>query len=459
MATSKVRLFRPAQIITLAFISLIAAGTSLLSLPFSRVDGSFGFNLDSLFTAISSLCVNGLTVVNTETFWTPIGHLIILLLVKIGGFGIMAFTALLALLVAHKMSLRASMVSSEEHRALASGDIRSVLIRIALVGLVVESIGSALLSFRFLFEYGYSIQDAFWYGTFHSVSAFNNAGMSLFGDSLTGFNHDSLVLLVMSIQVMLGSIGFPVLLEVGRHIYKNVKDKKNRRRFATMMHWSLTSRLVVFGTISLVLLGMLYFGILEWNNDATIGTMSTWQKLLNIFVLSVMPRSAGFNAIDIGGMSRESWLGMDILMFIGGGSGGTAGGLKITTVTVLLFIVFSEIRGARAVNIGKRRLPRSIHRQAITLLFLYSALLIGSVLILQLVTDFSTDELLFEASSALGTAGLSTGITSELSVPAQVLVMFLMFIGRVGPTLVASSLAVKIGKGYIQYPKERPTIG
>lgn len=459
MATSNVRLFRPAQIITLAFIALIAAGTSLLSLPFSRVDGSFGFNLDSLFTAISSLCVNGLTVVNTETFWTPIGHLIILLLVKIGGFGIMAFTALLALLVAHKMSLRASMVSSEEHRALASGDIRSVLIRIALVGLVVESIGTVLLTLRFLFEYGYSIQDAFWYGTFHSVSAFNNAGMSLFGDSLIRFNHDSLVLLVMSIQVMLGSIGFPVLLEIGRHIYKNVKDRENRRRFATMMHWSLTSRIVVFGTISLVLLGMLYFGILEWNNDATIGTMSTWHKLLNIFVLSVMPRSAGFNAIDIGEMSRESWLGMDILMFIGGGSGGTAGGLKITTVTVLLFIVFSEIRGARAVNIGKRRLPRSIHRQAITLLFLYSALLIGSVLTLQLVTDFSTDELLFEASSALGTAGLSTGITSELSVPAQVLVMFLMFIGRVGPTLVASSLAVKIGKGYIQYPKERPTIG
>ncbi|MFM1783965.1 MAG: hypothetical protein RLZZ579_242 [Actinomycetota bacterium] len=459
MAEIRARLFRPAQTITLAFIALIAVGTSLLSLPISRTDGSFGVNLDSLFTAISSLCVNGLTIVNTETFWTPVGHLIILLLVKIGGFGIMAFTALLALLVAHRMSLRASMVSSEEHRALASGDIRGVLIRIALVGLVVESIGTVLLTLRFLFEYGYSIQDALWYGTFHSVSAFNNAGMSLFGDSLIRFNNDSLILLVISIQVVLGSIGFPVLLEVGRHIYKNVRDRKNRRRFATMMHWSLTSRIVVFGTISLVLLGMLYFGILEWNNDATIGTMSTWQKVLNIFVLSVMPRSAGFNAIDIGGMSRESWLGMDILMFVGGGSGGTAGGLKITTVTVLLFIVVSEIRGARAVNIGKRRLPRSIHRQAITLLFLYSALLIGSVLILQLVTDFSTDELLFEASSALGTAGLSTGITSELSVPAQVLVMFLMFIGRVGPTLVASSLAVKIGKGYIQYPKERPTIG
>jgi Trk-type K+ transport system membrane component len=187
--------------------------------------------------------------------------------------------------------------------------------------------------------------------------------------------------------------------------------------------------------------------------------MDPWQKILNIFVLAVMPRSGGFNAIDIGLMLRESWLGMDLLMFIGGASGGTAGGLKITTMAVLLFIVLSEIRGARAVNIGKRRLPRSIHRQALTLLFLYSVLLIGSVVALQLLTNFSTDELLFEASSALGTTGLSTGITSQLPPSAQLLIMFLMFIGRVGPTLVASSLAVRIGKGFIQYPKERPTIG
>ena len=459
MAANQVRLFRPAQVISLAFLALIAAGTSLLSLPISRTDGKFGFSLDTTFTAISALCVNGLTVENTETFWTPVGHLVILLLVKIGGFGIMAFTALMALLVAHRMSLRASMVSSEEHRALSSGDIKSVLIRIALVGLTVEAIGTVILASRFFFEYHFTFGDSLWYGLFHSVSAFNNAGMSLFGDSLMRFNADAVILLTISIQVALGSIGFPVLLEVGRHIYKSVKDKRSRRRFATMMHWSLTSRIVVIGSVVLIAFGMLYFGFLEWGNNATIGKMNLWQKLLNVFVLSVMPRSAGFNSIDIGDLARESWLGMDILMFIGGGSGGTAGGLKITTMAVLVFIVLSEIRNTRAVNIGKRRLPRSVHRQAITLLFLYASLLIGSVLVLQLLTDFSTDELLFETSSALGTTGLSTGITADLPPAAQVLVMFLMFIGRVGPTLVASSLAVRIGKGFIQYPKERPTIG
>ncbi|MFM5967560.1 MAG: potassium transporter TrkG, partial [Micrococcales bacterium] len=183
------------------------------------------------------------------------------------------------------------------------------------------------------------------------------------------------------------------------------------------------------------------------------------QKLLNAFVLSVMPRTAGFNAVDIGQLSPESWLGMDVLMFIGGASGGTAGGLKITTVAVLLFIVIGEIRSSRAINIGKRRLPRSLHRQALTLLFLYGTILIGATVLLQLLTEFSTDQVLFEASSALSAVGLSTGITPLLPPSAQVLIMILMFIGRVGPALVASSLAVRVGKSFVQYPKERLTIG
>ncbi|MEY4499838.1 MAG: hypothetical protein RL319_826, partial [Actinomycetota bacterium] len=374
-------------------------------------------------------------------------------------FGIMAFTALLALVVARRVSMRATLVSTEEHRALAGGDIRGVLLRIALVGFVIESIGTLILTAQFLVKHGYNFGDALWNGFFHSVSAFNNVGFSLFSDSLMQFNTDYVIMLTISIQVILGSVGFPVLLEVGRHIYKSAKDRKIKTRFAGILHWSLTSRIVVFASAILIAVGMVYFGVLEWNNSKTIGELSWHHKLLNIFFLSVMPRSGGFNAVDIGQMARESWLGMDILMFIGGGSGGTAGGLKVTTITVLVFIVLSEIRGAQAVNIGKRRISRALHRQAITLLFLYGALLIGSVLLLQLITDFSTDELLFEASSALGTTGLSTGITANLPEPAKLLIMLLMFIGRVGPALVASSLAVRIGKGFTQFPKERLTIG
>ena len=451
--------FRPSQVIALSFTLIIFLGTSLLALPFSRTDGKFGLGLDQLFTTVSALCVTGLAVVDTETYWTSIGHLVILALIKVGGFGIMAFTGLLALLVVNRLSMRASSYSSEEHRALKSGDIKTLLIRIAVVGFMIETLGTAILMLRLISKYGYDIPDAFWHSLFHSVSAFNNAGFSLYSDNLVRFNADAVVMLTLCGEIILGSLGFPVLLEIGRHLVRKAKSKPLGADRIFLTRWSLTSRIVIFGSAILLFGGFIFFSALEWNNPNSLGSMPTWQKLLNAFVLSVMPRTAGFNAIDISSLTHESWLGMDILMFIGGGSGGTSGGIKIGTMAVLIFIVISEVRNTRAVNIGKRRLPRSIHREAITLLFLYGFLLIAATLLLQLSTDFTTDQILFEVSSALGTAGLSTGITSHLPPFAEIIIILLMFLGRVGPTLVASSLAVKIGKGYTQYPKERPTIG
>lgn len=355
--------------------------------------------------------------------------------------------------------MRASALSSEEHRALKSGDVKKMLIRIAVIGFIIESIGTLILTAHFYLAYRYQFLDAFWHALFHSVSAFNNAGFSLYSDNLMRFNADSVVLLTLCVEIILGSLGFPVLIEITRHL----REKLSRESFGAdrilMARWTLTSKLVIFGSLILLFGGFIYFALLEWNNSESMGAMPTWQKILNAFVLSVMPRTAGFNAIDIGSLTQESWLGMDILMFIGGGSGGTSGGIKIATMAVLVFIVYSEIRNRAAVNIGKRRLPRSIHREAITLLFLYGTLLIGSTVLLQLTTEFSTDQILFEVSSALGTAGLSTGITASLPPFAEVVIIILMFIGRVGPTLVASSLAGRIGKGFTQYPRERPTIG
>ena len=459
MLSRVTRLLRPAQIVALSFTLIILLGSTLLSMPFSRTDGKFGFGLHEVFTTVSALCVTGLAVVDTEYFWTPVGHLVILALIKLGGFGIMAFTALMAILVADHLSMRTSSFSIEEHKALANGDVRSMLFRIALVGAVIESVGTTLLTFQLVFNYGYEFSDALWHGLFHSVSAFNNAGFSLYSDSLVRFNSDPFFLLTLCLEIILGSLGFPVLLELWRHGVFRFRAKKLATGVFSVNHWTLTSRIVLSGTAILLIGGFTYFSALEWSNPNSLGQMSVGQKLLNGFVLSVMPRTAGFNAVDISKLTQESWLGMDILMFIGGGSGGTSGGIKIGTMAVLLFIVYSEIRNARAVNIGKRRLPRSIHRQAITLLFLYGFLLISSTVFLQLVTDFSTDQILFEVSSALGTAGLSTGITPHLPPVAEALITLLMFLGRVGPTLVASSLAVRIGKGFTQYPKERPTIG
>jgi Trk-type K+ transport system membrane component len=457
--TTLLRRFRPSQAVALSFSLIIFVGTSLLSLPVSRTDGKFGMGLDQLFTTVSALCVTGLAVVDTETYWTSIGHFVILALIKVGGFGIMAFTGLLALLVVNKLSMRATAFSSEEHRALKSGDIKSLLIRIALVGFVIEALSTLILMGQFRIKYGYELSDAFWYGLFHSVSAFNNAGFGLYSDSLIRFNADPIVLFTLCTEIILGSLGFPVLLEIGRHVIQKTKSQSLGIDRISLNRWSLTSRIVIAGSAILLVGGFVYFAALEWNNPNSIGQMPAWQKLMNAFVLSVMPRTAGFNAVDIGALTHESWLGMDILMFIGGGSGGTSGGIKIGTMAVLIFIVISEIRNTRAVNIGKRRLPRSIHREAITLLFLYGFLLIAATLLLQLTTEFTTDQILFEVSSALGTAGLSTGITAKLPAFAQVVIIILMFLGRVGPALVASSLAVRIGKGFTQYPKERPTIG
>jgi trk system potassium uptake protein TrkH len=310
--TRMFRQFRPAQAISLSFSLIIFLGTVLLSLPISKSDGKFGIGLDQLFTTVSALCVTGLSVVDTETYWQPFGHFVILALIKVGGFGIMAFTGLLALIVVNRLSMRTTAYSSEEHRALKSGDIRKLLIRIALVGFIIETLGTTILTIQLFFRYGYTLPDAFWHSLFHSVSAFNNAGFSLYSDNLVRFNGDPLIMLTLCVQIILGSLGFPVLLEIGRHITQNLKARPSGVNRIVFPRWSLTARIVIVGSAILLAGGFLYFAALEWNNPNTIGPMPTWQKLLNAFVLSVMPRTAGFNSVDIGALTHESWLGMDL---------------------------------------------------------------------------------------------------------------------------------------------------
>ena len=205
--------------------------------------------------------------------------------------------------------------------------------------------------------------------------------------------------------------------------------------------------------------GAVYVGLLEWNNPATLGQFDVGTKILNSFTASVQPRTAGFNALDISQMYPETWMGMDVLMFIGGGSAGTAGGIKVTTAAILIFIVLTEIRGDTAVNVGKRRLPRSIQRQALTIVLLSALAVASSVVVLSLITDFSTDQLLFEVISAFATVGLSTGITGQLPELAQLLIIAIMFTGRIGTVAVASALAARVRHAHFEYPKERPTIG
>lgn len=436
----------PAQGIAVGFSLAILVGTLALALPIAKVGTGGATLLEALFTATSAVCVTGLTVVDTAVYWTPFGHAVILALIQLGGLGIMAFASLLGLLVARRMGLKSRIFAATETKSAGLGDVKAVLFNVVRMTIAVELIVAVGLAMRFGFGYGYPLGNSIWLGLFHAVSSFNNAGFALFSDNLIGFVGDPWIVLPISIAVILGGLGFPVLFEMGR-------------RFRRPLHWSLNAKLVLSGTAVLLIFGTLFITVSEWSNPKTLGLLSNGDKILAGFFQSVVTRTAGFNSIDIAHMSPPTWLGMDFLMFVGGGPAGTAGGLKITTFTVLFFIVISEIRGDATVSVFGKSLVASVQRQAVTVILLAAALVSVTTFILMLITDIRSDQLLFEAVSAFGTVGLSTGITASLPVPGQLLLVFLMFVGRLGPVTLASALALRSRKILYEFPKERPLIG
>lgn len=449
----------PARIIASLYLAVITLGGLVLTLPVSRSEGKFGGLIEAMFTSVSAICVTGLSTVNVETYWTPFGHLVILLLIKTGGLGILALATLIGVLFARRVGMRATMLGAAESSNMSSGDIRKTIRKVVIVAGAIETVTAVVLTLRFLTEYHYELGKSIWYGTFHSISAFNNAGFSLFGDNLMRFQSDPWIILPVSWNIIVGGLGFFVVFEVGRRLAGRVEARRVGGVIESKLHWTLTTRIVLWATVILLIGGTLYFLLIEWNNAETLGPMDIGSKVLSAFALSVFARTAGFNSVDISALDPTSWLGTDILMFIGGGSGGTAGGIKVTTATILIFIVWTEIRGDTAVNIGERRLPRSIQRQALTLISLAFITVIGSVVLLHLTTPFSTDQIIFEVISAFGTVGVSTGITAQLPVFAQFVLMALMFIGRLGTIVVASSLAARVTHVHYELPKERPLIG
>ena len=415
--------------------------------------------LEAMFTSVSAVCVTGLSTVNVETYWTPFGHLIILLLIKIGGLGILALATLIGFLLARRVGMRATMLGATESSNMRMGDIRKTIARIVIVASSIEAVSAIFLTIRFWTGYEYDLGKAIWYGTFHSVSAFNNAGFALFSDSVMRFQGDGWVMLPLCINVILGGLGFLVLFELGRRLAGRVESRRVGGVIESKLHWTLTTRIVLWGSLILVVGGTLFFLFSEWENPKTLGPMDLGVKILSAFALSVFARTAGFNSVDISALDPTSWLAHAIMMFIGGGSGSTAGGIKVTTAAVLLFIVWTEIRGDTAVNIGNRRLPRSIQRQALTLISLSFLAVIAATMVLHLLTPFTTDQIIFEVISAFGTVGLSTGITGLMPPMAQVVLMILMFVGRLGTVVVASSLAARVTHVHYELPKERPLIG
>ena len=442
-----------------AYTAVILLGGLLLTLPVSRASGKMGGFLEAMFTSVSAICVTGLSTVNVETYWTPFGHLIIMLLIKLGGLGILTLATLIGFLIARRVGMRATMLGATESSNLRMGSVKKTIGRIVIVVSAIEAVTATLLTLRFWTEYQYDLGKAIWYGTFHSISSFNNAGFALYGDNVMRFQADAWIMVPLCLNVIVGGLGFLVLFELGRRMAGRVEARRVGGAIESKLHWTLTTRIVLWGSLILVAGGTLFFLFSEWGNPKTLGPMDLGVKVLSAFALSVFARTAGFNSVDISALDPTSWLAHDILMFIGGGSGSTAGGIKVTTAAVLIFIVWTEIRGDTAVNIGNRRLPRSIQRQALTLISLSFLVVIGATMVLHLLTPFSTDQIIFEVISAFGTVGLSTGITASLPPAAQIVLMLVMFVGRLGTVVVASSLAARVTHVHYELPKERPIIG
>lgn len=449
----------PTQVIAGAFTAIILLGTFLLSLPIATNSGKSTPFLDALFTATSATTVTGLSTLNVETHWNLFGHVLIGLLIQLGGFGIVGFASLIAILLEGKISLKNRMLTSSEAGATAT-NVKGLLFNILKIMLFFQGLLFVFLFFRFLNEYHYEWNKALAHGVFHAISAFNNAGFALYADSMMGFARDPWIIAPIFVTVFIASVGFPTIVEIRDRLRLKIAPILRRTENYTMpKQWSLNSRITLWGSLVLLVGGTLVIGTLEWNNPATLGPLPWWDKMFDSIFASVMPRTAGFNSVDVLGMLPSTWLVTDILMFIGGASVSTSGGIKIGTAVVLFYIVYTEIRGETAVNIGNRRLPRSMQRQALTIVTVTSFVIVGATMLLRLTTPFSLDQILLVVFSAVGTVGLDSGMVGTMNDGAKLLVSMLMLFGRLGPIVVATSIALRRTQRHFEYPKERPLIG
>ena len=435
------------QLIALGFLVIIGTGTVLLMLPCATQSGESAGFLNALFTATSSTCVTGLIVQDTATFWSLFGQIVIITLIQIGGLGFMTVSTLFLSIVRHRFGLREREVMAESISATHIDSIVSLTHMILVGTAAIEGAGALLLSIRFVPEFGF--WKGIYYSIFHSVSAFCNAGFDLMGikgpySSLVSYSDDILVNVTIMALIVIGGIGFLVW----RDIYHNG------------FHWKryhLHTRLVFIATGILIFGGALCFYFLEMNNLEA--DMSFREQVLTSFFSSVTARTAGFNTTDTALLTPASKLLTIVLMFIGGSSGSTAGGIKTTTVAVILLSWLSGLRGGQGVYILGRKIPEKATRQAILVFCTNLTLaLLGAFLICGM-QQLNLVDILFEVFSAIGTVGMSTGITRALSPASCLIIVFLMYCGRVGSVSFVVSLAEKRARPQVTYPEESITVG
>ena len=430
--------------IFIGYILMILLGGTILSLPISH-KGELSF-IDSTFTAASAVCVTGLSVTSTSENFTILGDLIILLLIQVGGIGYMSLVVIFFIFVKHNLNLDERM-ALKHSLELPNIHVISFLKKILLSVFIFELLGAVVLSLQF--SQKFDTLHSIWYGIFHSISAFNNAGFSLFTSSFTGFRDDSITLITISLLVILGGLGYFVLIE----IYEN-------RKFAK--RYSINTKLMLIGTAVLILAGMVLFLSIEWNNPKTFGNLNIFEKILNSFFLSINFRTSGFNTIDIGSLKESSIFFSTLFMMIGGGQGSTAGGMKITTVAILIVTVLYILKESnQQPSIFRRGIEQKVINRALAIIICSSFFVLLATLILVETQNLPFLKILFEVTSAFGTVGLSTGNGGILSFSQQFdtfgksIIIIMMLAGRLGVFGFGLVLIGKAKVKHYKYPTER----
>lgn len=438
------RLTKPGQLVVLAFMATTSVVTVLLVLPVADEPGNSQSFRIALFTATCAV-TGALPVVDTGTSWTLFGELVIMIAIQLGGLGFMVSATLLGLLVSRRFGLRSRAAAAAETGSVGLGDVRRVIRRVVTIAFVVETVTAAMLWARLATNEGESVGRSAYDAVFLAISSFNNAGLTLYPDNLVRFDEDPFVLVPMGVAAIIGGLGLPVLIEL-------------RNELGKPRLWSVHTKTTLTGFALVTLGGGAALTLFEWRNPETLGPLSIGHSALNGMFGTVAAR-AGFNTFDYGAADSTTLLATDVLMFIGGGSASTAGGIKLTTFLLLFFAILAEVRGEDRVNAFGREMAPQLLRQALTVALLGVAVVTAGTMCLLAGSDEPLEPVLFEVISAFGAVGLSTGITEDLPAFPQYVLIVLMFVGRLGPITLASALALRERHRLYRLPQERPIVG
>lgn len=438
--------YKSVRLIFFSYLIIILLGGILLWMPFATTK-PLTF-LDTLFTSASATCVTGLIVVSTSKDFTFWGELIVLILIQIGGIGYMSFVTLIYLLLKKELNINEKQVAKESLDTYSVHDIGKFLKQVFIIAFGTEAIIALILWARFSFDY--PVFEALWYGIFHAITSFNNAGFALFTDSIISYNKDFIIITTLSISTIIGGLGYLVMLEI--------RDKYSKRNF----RFSLHSKLVLWTTLFLLVSGTLFFLSLEWSNPKTFGNFNLFDKLLNSFFLSVNFRTSGFNSVDLSGLTDSSLFFSTIYMMIGCGPGGTGGGIKVTTFVVLVIAALFTIRQSnQQPRIFSRTIPYDVINRSLAILLVASFYVVTSAILLAETQSQPFLKLLFEVVSAFATVGVSVGDGGILSLSAlfddfgKINIILLMIAGRLGIIAFTLMLVGQAKISHIKYPEGR----